>query len=118
MYQWIDNSIISDSLWRLPTNKVVWADYLTDQKCFAIHMFYTKLEKKSYKMGSKALPIKIQLSKNWHGGTMCSHGADRVNKNLLGCVKLIGYIGFAVNVVSSNPCVRSSSWMRISFHLS
>ena len=30
----------------------------------------------------------------------------RINTNLLfGCAKLIGYLAFAVNVLSSNPCV-------------
>ena len=77
MRQWINNSI-SDSRWRSPTNKPVWENYLTDQKNDTGHMFNIKLEKKSYKMSFKALPVKIQRSKNkGHnvGGTI--PGADR-----------------------------------------
>ena len=37
----------------------------------------------------------------------------RLNTNLLfGCVKLIGYLGSAVNVVSSNSCVVLSPRIR------
>ena len=77
MRQWINNSI-SDSRWRSPTNKPVWENHLTDQKNDTGHMFNIKLEKKSYKMSFKALPVKIQRSKNkGHnvGGTI--PGADR-----------------------------------------
>ena len=34
-----------------------------------------------------------------------------------GCVKLIGHFAFAVNVVSSNPCVVPSPRIKISFPL-
>ena len=82
--QWIDNSIISDSRWRSPTNKPVWADYSSDQKKFTGHMFNIKLEEKSCKMSFKALLVKIQRSKNRQGRgkrEMCPPptGADRVN---------------------------------------
>ena len=41
-----------------------------------------------------------------------------LNKNLLFCcVKLIGYFASAVYAVSSNPCVGSSSKIRISLFL-
>ena len=36
----------------------------TDQKNCIDHMFNIKLEEKSYKMSFKALPVKIQQSKN------------------------------------------------------
>ena len=47
-------------------------------------MFNIKLEEKSYKMSFKALPFKIQWSKNQQGGEghnvlLLSPGADRVN---------------------------------------
>ena len=46
---------------------------------------------------------------------------SRLHTNLLfGCVKLIydnGYMGFAVNVVSSNPCVGPSTRIRLSSSL-
>ena len=84
--QWIDNSIISDSRWRSPTNKPVWADYSSDQKKFTGHMFNIKLEEKSCKMSFKALLVKIQRSKNRQGGgAYCAHSpsvVDRV-KNVL-----------------------------------
>ena len=54
-----------------PTNKPVWANYLTDQKNFTGHMFSMKLEEKSYKMSFKALSVKIQRSKNRRGVTVC-----------------------------------------------
>ena len=44
-------------------------------------MFNIKLEERSYKMSFKALAVKIQGSKNRHGGAQCapsSPGADRV----------------------------------------
>ena len=37
---------------------------------------------------------------------------------LFGCVKLIGYIASAANVVSSNPCVGPSTRIKIPFPLS
>ena len=40
------------------------ANYSTDQKNFSGHMFNIKLEEKSYKLSFKALPVKIQRSKN------------------------------------------------------
>ena len=51
------------------------ANFLTDENNFAGHMFNKKLEEKSYKMSFKALPVKIQQSKNRQGGgsTMCHH---------------------------------------------
>ena len=55
--------------------------YLNDQKKFTGHMFNIKLEERSYKMSFKALAVKIQGSKNRHGGAQCapsSPGADRV----------------------------------------
>ena len=60
------------------------ADYSTNQKNFTGHMFNIKLEEKSYKMSFKALPFKIQWSKNRQGGEghnvlLLSPGADRVN---------------------------------------
>ena len=59
-------------------------NYSTDQKKFTGHMFNIKLEEKSYKMSFKALPFKIQWSKNRQGGEghnvlLLSPGADRVN---------------------------------------
>ena len=45
----------------------MWGNYSTDQKSFTCHMFNIKLEEKSYKMGFKALPVKIQWSKNREG---------------------------------------------------
>ena len=48
----------------------MWANYLTDQKNDTGHMFNIKLEKKSYKMSFKALPVKIQRSKKPTKGTM------------------------------------------------
>ena len=47
------------------------ADYSTDQKNFTGHMFNIKSAEKSYKMSFKALPVKIQQSKNRQMGTMC-----------------------------------------------
>ena len=46
-------------------------------------MFNIKLEEKSFKMRFKALPVKIQRSKNRQGrSTMCSpRGADRVKRS-------------------------------------
>ena len=38
------------------------------KKKFTDHMFNIKLEEKSYKMSFKALPLKIQRSKNRQGG--------------------------------------------------
>ena len=35
-------------------------------------MFNLKLEEKSYKMSFKALPVKIQRSKNRQGGAQCA----------------------------------------------
>ena len=83
--QWIDNSIISHSRWRSPTNKLVWANYSTDQKNFTGHMFTIKLEEKSYKISFKALPFKIHWSKNRqraHCAPSLS-GPDRVKKTVL-----------------------------------
>ena len=45
----------------------MWADNSTDQKIFTGHMFNIKLEEKSYKMSCKALPVKMQQSKNLQG---------------------------------------------------
>ena len=42
----------------------MWVNYSTDEKNFTGHMFNIKLEKKPYKMSFKALPVKIQWSKN------------------------------------------------------
>ena len=42
-------------------------------------MLNIKLEEKSCKMSFKALPVKIQRSKNQQGGGAHSPGADRVN---------------------------------------
>ena len=42
-------------------------------------MFKIKLEEKSYKMSFKAIPVKIQRSKNRQGGHNVSPGADKVN---------------------------------------
>ena len=50
------------------TNKLVWANFSTDQKSFTGHMFNIKLEEKSYKISFKALPVKIQPSKNRQEG--------------------------------------------------
>ena len=53
----------------------------TDQKNCTDHMFNIKLEEKSYKMGFKALPVKIQRLKNrqrWHNVSPLPLGADRV----------------------------------------
>ena len=83
--QWIDNSIISHSRWRSPTNKLVWANYSTDQKNFTGPMFTIKLEEKSYKISFKALPFKIHWSKNRqraHCAPSLS-GPDRVKKTVL-----------------------------------
>ena len=68
---------------RVTEKQSVWAVYMTDQKSFTGHMFSIKLEEKSYKMRSKALPVKIQRSRNRHGGRggiLCPPrpGADRV----------------------------------------
>ena len=65
--QFHNKRIISDSHWRSPTNKPVWANYSTDQKKFTCHFFNIKLEEKLYKMSFKALPLKIQQSKNRQG---------------------------------------------------
>ena len=47
-------------------------------------MFNIKLEEKSYKMSFKALPVKIQLSKNRHGGNIVPPPrADRVKETLV-----------------------------------
>ena len=46
----------------------MWANYSTDQKNFTSHMFNIKLEEKSCKMSFKALPVKIQQSKNRQEG--------------------------------------------------
>ena len=46
----------------------VWANYSTDQKNFTGHMFSIKLEETSFKMDFKALPVKIQRSKNRKAG--------------------------------------------------
>ena len=43
---------------------VGWANYLTDEKNFTGHMFNIELEENSHKMSFKALPVKIQRSKN------------------------------------------------------
>ena len=67
VWQWIDSFIISDSRWRSPTNKLVGANYSTDQKNSTGHVFKIKLEEKSYKISFKALPVKIHWSKNWQG---------------------------------------------------
>ena len=53
---------------RVTENQTTWGVYSTDQKSFTGHMFIIKLEEKSYKMSFKALPVKIQRSKNRHGG--------------------------------------------------
>ena len=53
--------------WRSLTNKPVWTNYWTDQTNFTGHMFNTKLEEKSNKITFKALPVKIQQSKNRQG---------------------------------------------------
>ena len=47
-------------------------------------MFNIKLEENSYKMSFKALPVKIQWSKNRHGGHNAPPTrADRVKETLL-----------------------------------
>ena len=53
---------------RVTEKQSVWAVYMTDQKSFTGHMVSIKLEEKSYKMRPKALPVKIQRSRNRHGG--------------------------------------------------
>ena len=63
--------MISDSRWWSPTHKQVWANYSTGQKKFTCHMFNIKLEEKSYKTSFKALPVKIQRSKNRQIGLTC-----------------------------------------------
>ena len=83
VYQWIDSSTISDSRWRLPTNKPVWVSYSTDQKNSTGHMFNTKLGEKSYKMSLKALPVKLNRSKNWQGEhNVPPSGPDRVKNDI------------------------------------
>ena len=58
--------------------------FLTDQKKFTGHMFNIKLEEKPYKISFKALPVKIQRSKNRLGARCVPHptppppGEDRV----------------------------------------
>ena len=42
----------------------MWANYLNDEKTFTGHIFNIKLEEMSYKISFKALPVKIQQSKN------------------------------------------------------
>ena len=72
MQQRIDNSILSDTRRQLPTNKPLWANYSTDPKNFTGHMFNIKLKERSYKMSFKALPVKIQQSKNRQGYAQCA----------------------------------------------
>ena len=72
------------------------ANYSTDQKNFTRYIFNLNLEEKSYKMSFKALPVKIEWSKNqqggWGGGrgggAQCAPllGADRF-KRLIVCVR-------------------------------
>ena len=76
-------------------NKPVWENYSTDQKIFAGHMFNIRLEEKLYKMSFKALPVKIQRSKNRQWVTQCAPppGVDRVKasvtRNQIGQVPFI-----------------------------
>ena len=42
----------------------MWANYSNDEKTFTGHIFNIKLEEMSYKISFKALPVKIQQSKN------------------------------------------------------
>ena len=50
----------------------MWANYWTDQKNFTDHMFNIKIEEMSLKMSFKALPFKIQQSKNQQGWAQCA----------------------------------------------
>ena len=55
------------------TNKQASLGVLFDQKNFNGHMFSIKLEENSNKMSFKALPVKIQWSKNQQGrGAQCT----------------------------------------------
>ena len=75
--------MINDNRGRSPTNKSVWANYLTDQKKISWSHVQYKLEEKSYEMSFKALPVEMQWSKNQQGGAQCSlpsPGADRVKE--------------------------------------
>ena len=59
-----------------PTNKLVWPNYSIDQKNFIGHMFNIKSEQKSYKTSFKALPVKMQPSKNQQEGMGGEHNVS------------------------------------------